>query len=132
MLAELARKLRLYGAIAILAVGVLVVYGVDEGTDRVRHITVTVTWKQRPKGPQPGHIDVMGQIGRSAPFFAEITDDNPFIEAGTAFPGERVTVTAWAVDGPFAEFGCAIAGPVNVTPPIVWPGLQVMCSGIVR
>lgn len=128
---ELARKLRLYAAIAAIAVGFLVVQAVNDKTDPRRAVTITITWKQRP-GLGPGHIDVMGQIGKSAPFFAEATDENPFIEAGFAYSGERVTVTAWAADGPFTSFACRIDGAVDATPPVVWTGLQVMCGGFVR
>lgn len=125
MLTKVNRTVLTIAILATLLIGVEIL---DEETERKRYVTITVTWTQHPKREGPGHIDVVGKIGPNK-FMAESTAENPFIEAGRAYPGEPVQVQAWATDGPFAAFDCSITGASVLFPPLKWEGLRVMCSG---
>jgi hypothetical protein len=127
----LIRQAKVAAGLAVVLLAVVGLAKFDDATDGEREIIVTITWKQWPSRPGPGHIDVLGQIGRNGPFFDEATDENPFIESGVAAKGDLVRVEAWAIDGPFEEFACLITGPVEASPPLVYTGLRVQCSAIV-
>lgn len=95
-----------------------------------RWVTVSIAWEPQAH-VKPGHVDIAGQIGGAHRIAHESTSMNPFTEADLVYPGERIEIQGWAVDGPFLMIGCTIAGlPPNIVHKSIWPGLRASCTAV--
>ena len=130
------RNRMVFTVVAVLVAGLAFGWFDDDGGATKtrgggRWVTVSIAWEPQAH-LKPGHVDIAGQIGGAHVIGHESTSINPFAESDLVYPGERVEIQGWAVDGPFLAINCGIVGlPPGSVEKSSWPGLRARCFAVV-